>query len=163
MKLLVTGVKGQLGYDVVKEAEKRGVEAVGVDIDEMDITDAKQVREVITKGGYDAVVHCAAWTAVDKAEDMEEACRKVNKEGTENIAQVCEVLDIPIMYFSTDYVFNGQGSEPWKEYDEKAPLNVYGQTKYEGELAVEKLAKHFIIRIAWVFGKNGNNFIKTSW
>ena len=161
MKLLVTGVKGQLGYDVVKEAEKRGVEAVGVDIDEMDITDAKQVREVITKGGYDAVVHCAAWTAVDKAEDMEEACRKVNKEGTENIAQVCEVLDIPIMYFSTDYVFNGQGSEPWKEYDEKAPLNVYGQTKYEGELAVEKLAKHFIIRIAWVFGKNGNNFIKT--
>ena len=161
MKLLVTGVKGQLGYDVVKEAEKRGVEAVGVDIDEMDITDAKQVREVITKGGYDAVVHCAAWTAVDKAEDMEEACRKVNKEGTENIAQVCEVLDIPIMYFSTDYVFNGQGSEPWKEYDKKAPLNVYGQTKYEGELAVEKLAKHFIIRIAWVFGKNGNNFIKT--
>jgi len=161
MKLLVTGVKGQLGYDVVKEAEKRGVEAVGVDIDEMDITDAKQVHEVITKGGYDAVVHCAAWTAVDKAEDMEEACRKVNKEGTENIAQVCEALDIPIMYFSTDYVFNGQGSEPWKEYDEKAPLNVYGQTKYEGELAVEKLAKHFIIRIAWVFGKNGNNFIKT--
>lgn len=161
MKLLVTGVKGQLGYDVVKEAEKRGVEAVGVDIDEMDITDAKQVREVITKGGYDAVVHCAAWTAVDKAEDMEEACRKVNKEGTENITQVCEVLDIPIMYFSTDYVFNGQGSEPWKEYDKRAPLNVYGQTKYEGELAVEKLAKHFIIRIAWVFGKNGNNFIKT--
>lgn len=161
MKLLVTGVKGQLGYDVVKEAEKRGVEAVGVDIDEMDITDAKQVREVITKGGYDAVVHCAAWTAVDKAEDMEEACRKVNKEGTENIAQVCEALDIPIMYFSTDYVFNGQGSEPWKEYDKRAPLNVYGQTKYEGELAVEKLAKHFIIRIAWVFGKNGNNFIKT--
>lgn len=161
MKLLVTGVKGQLGYDVVKEAEKRGVEAVGVDIDEMDITDAKQVREVITKGGYGAVVHCAAWTAVDKAEDMEEACRKVNKEGTENIAQVCEVLDIPIMYFSTDYVFNGQGSEPWKEYDKRAPLNVYGQTKYEGELAVEKLAKHFIIRIAWVFGKNGNNFIKT--
>lgn len=161
MKLLVTGVKGQLGYDVVKEAEKRGVEAVGVDIDEMDITDAKQVREVITKGGYDAVVHCAAWTAVDKAEDMEEACRKVNKEGTENIAQVCEALDIVMMYFSTDYVFNGQGSEPWKEYDKRAPLNVYGQTKYEGELAVEKLAKHFIIRIAWVFGKNGNNFIKT--
>lgn len=161
MKLLVTGVKGQLGYDVVKEAEKRGVEAVGVDIDEMDITDAKQVREVITKGGYDAIVHCAAWTAVDKAEDMEEVCRKVNKEGTENIAQVCEALDIAMMYFSTDYVFNGQGSEPWKEYDERAPLNVYGQTKYEGELAVEKLAKHFIIRIAWVFGKNGNNFIKT--
>lgn len=162
MKLLVTGVKGQLGYDVVKEAEKRGVEAVGVDIDEMDITDAKQVHEVITKGGYDAVVHCAAWTAVDKAEDMVEVCRKVNKEGTENIAQVCEALDIPIMYFSTDYVFNGQGSEPWKEYDKRAPLNVYGQTKYEGELAVEKLAKHFIIRIAWVFGKNGNNFIKTT-
>lgn len=161
MKLLVTGVKGQLGYDVVKEAEKRGLEAVGVDIEEMDITDAEQVEKVIKAGGYDAVVHCAAWTAVDKAEDCEELCRKVNKTGTENIAKVCEELELPMMYFSTDYVFDGKGTEPWKEYDERHPLNVYGQTKYEGELAVEKLKKHFIIRIAWVFGKNGNNFIKT--
>ncbi|MEG2270517.1 MAG: dTDP-4-dehydrorhamnose reductase [Bacilli bacterium] len=161
MKLLVTGVKGQLGYDVVNEAYKRGIQVVGVDIDEMDITNAQQVSDVIKAGKYDAVVHCAAWTAVDKAEDMVDACRKVNKEGTQNIANVCEELDIPMMYFSTDYVFDGQGEKPWDEYDNRTPLNVYGQTKYEGELAVERLKKHFIIRIAWVFGKNGNNFIKT--
>lgn len=161
MKLLVTGVRGQLGYDVVNEATKRGIEAIGVDIDEMDITNQKQVSEVIRTGGYDAVVHCAAWTAVDQAEDMVDVCRKVNKVGTEYIAEVCEDLDIPMMYFSTDYVFDGQGETPWREYDERHPLNVYGQTKYEGELAVERLKKHFIIRIAWVFGKNGNNFIKT--
>ncbi|MEG2544701.1 MAG: dTDP-4-dehydrorhamnose reductase, partial [Longicatena sp.] len=161
MKLLVTGVKGQLGYDVVNEAYKRGIQVAGVDIDEMDITNAQQVSDVIKAGKYDAVVHCAAWTAVDKAEDMVDACRKVNKEGTQNIANVCEELDIPMMYFSTDYVFDGQGEKPWDEYDNRTPLNVYGQTKYEGELAVERLKKHFIIRIAWVFGKNGNNFIKT--
>lgn len=161
MKLLVTGVKGQLGYDVVNEAYKKGIQAVGVDIDEMDITNAEQVDQLIKSGSYDAVVHCAAWTAVDKAEDMPDVCRKVNAEGTQNIAKVCKELDIPMMYFSTDYVFDGQGTEPWKEYDERHPLNVYGQTKYEGEMAVEALKKHFIIRIAWVFGKNGNNFIKT--
>lgn len=161
MKLLVTGYKGQLGYDVVNEAEKRGIHAVGVDIDEMDITNEAQVKEVITSGNYDAVVHCAAWTAVDKAEDCIDICRKVNAEGTQHIANVCEQLDIPVMYFSTDYVFDGKGDTPWGEYDERHPLNVYGQTKYEGELVVEKLKKHFIIRIAWVFGKNGNNFIKT--
>lgn len=161
MKILVTGVKGQLGYDVVNEAEKRNISAVGVDIDEMDITNKQQVNDVIKAGKYDAVVHCAAWTAVDKAEDMVDVCRKVNAEGTENIARVCEELDIPMMYFSTDYVFDGEGTTPWSEYDERHPLNVYGQTKYEGELIVEKLKKHFIIRIAWVFGKNGNNFIKT--
>lgn len=163
MKILVTGFKGQLGYDVVNEAISRGIEAVGVDIDEMDITKAEQVNKVIKEGKYDAVVHCAAWTAVDKAEDPEllETVKKVNVEGTENIANVCEELDIPMMYFSTDYVFDGQGEIPWNEYSERKPLNVYGQTKYEGELAVEKLKKHFIIRIAWVFGVNGNNFIKT--
>ncbi len=160
-KILVTGVKGQLGYDVVKEAEKRGIKAVGVDIEEMDITDATQVRQVISEGNYDAVIHCAAWTAVDKAEDMVDACRKVNADGTRNIAVVCKELDIPMMYFSTDYVFDGKGETPWNEYDERHPLNVYGLTKYEGELEVEKLKKFFIIRIAWVFGKNGNNFIKT--
>lgn len=161
MKIVVTGYKGQLGYDVVNEANGRGIEAVGVDIDEMDITDAAQVESVIKEGTYDAVVHCAAWTAVDKAEDMPEVCRKVNAEGTKNIASVCKTLDIPMMYFSTDYVFDGKGETPWMEYDERHPLNVYGQTKYEGELEVERLKKHFIIRIAWVFGKNGNNFIKT--
>lgn len=161
MKLLVTGYKGQLGYDVVNEATSRNIEAVGVDIDEMDITNAQQVHEVITSGNYDAVVHCAAWTAVDKAEDMPDVVRKVNAEGTANIVKVCEELDIPVMYFSTDYVFNGQGTDPWMEYGKREPLNVYGQTKYEGELAVEAYPKHFIIRISWVFGKNGNNFIKT--
>lgn len=161
MKLLVTGVKGQLGYDIIKECEKRNIEAVGVDVEEMDITDAKKVEDVIKAGNYDAVVHCAAWTAVDKAEDEVEACTKVNVDGTKNIANVCNELDIPMMYFSTDYVFNGEGDQLWNEYDQRNPLNVYGQTKYEGELAVEALKKHFIVRIAWVFGVNGNNFIKT--
>lgn len=160
-KILVTGVKGQLGYDVVKEAKKRGITAVGVDIEEMDITDAKQCEAVIKADHYDAVVHCAAWTAVDKAEDMVDVCRKVNAAGTENIARVCAELDIPLMYFSTDYVFDGTGERPWETDDERHPLNVYGLTKYEGELAVEKLKKFFIIRIAWVFGQNGSNFIKT--
>ena len=161
MKLLVTGYKGQLGFDVVNEAHSRGIEAVGVDIDEMDITNAQQVNDVIKAGNYDAVVHCAAWTAVDKAEEPEllDMVRAVNATGTQNIVNVCKELDIPVMYFSTDYVFNGQGTTPWNEYDERHPLNVYGQTKYEGELAVEAYPKHFIIRIAWVFGKNGNNFI----
>ena len=163
MKILVTGYKGQLGFDVVNEAEKRGIEAVGVDIDEMDITDPKQVREVITADKYDAVVHCAAWTAVDKAEEPElfEKVREVNALGPKYISEVCQELDIPIMYFSTDYVFNGEGEAPWNEYDEFEPLNVYGVTKGEGEKYVVENPKHFIIRIAWVFGQNGNNFIKT--
>lgn len=163
MKILVTGYKGQLGYDVVNEATSRGIEAVGVDIDEMDITNQNQVNTVIKSGNYDAVVHCAAWTAVDKAEEPElfETVKKVNATGTKYIADVCEELDIPMMYFSTDYVFDGEGTTPWNEYDERHPLNVYGLTKAQGEEYVEKLKKHFIIRIAWVFGKNGNNFIKT--
>lgn len=163
MKILVTGYKGQLGYDVVNEATSRGIEAIGVDIDEMDITNQEQVNTVIKSGNYDAVVHCAAWTAVDKAEEPElfETVKKVNATGTKYIADVCEELDIPMMYFSTDYVFDGEGTTPWNEYDERHPLNVYGLTKAQGEEFVEKLKKHFIIRIAWVFGKNGNNFIKT--
>ncbi|MEQ3038628.1 dTDP-4-dehydrorhamnose reductase [Thomasclavelia ramosa] len=161
MRVLVTGVKGQLGHDIVKECQKRNIEAVGVDVDEMDITNAKQVDKVIKKNKYDAVVHCAAWTAVDKAEDEIDACTKVNVVGTKNIVKVCKELDIPLMYFSTDYVFDGQGESEWKEYDERHPLNVYGQTKYEGELAVQTLNRYFIVRIAWVFGVNGNNFIKT--
>ena len=120
MKILVTGVKGQLGYDIVKECEKRNIEAVGVDIDEMDITNNAQVEEVIKGAQVDAVIHCAAWTAVDKAAEMIDICRKVNKDGPANIAKVCEELDIPMMYFSTDYVFNGLGEEPWMEYGERA-------------------------------------------
>ena len=162
MKVLVTGVKGQLGYDVVKECEKRGIEAIGVDVEEMDITDAAACERVITEAKADAVIHCAAYTAVDAAEDNQDLCRKVNAEGTRNIAEVCRKLDIKMMYFSTDYVFNGQGERPWEPDDPREPLNVYGQTKYEGELAVQELLeKYFIVRIAWVFGVNGKNFIKT--
>lgn len=162
MRVFVTGVKGQLGYDVMNELEKQGLEGIGVDIDEMDITDADQVNKVIKEAAPDAVIHCAAYTAVDAAEDNEEICRKVNAQGTENIAKVCEELDIKMMYISTDYVFNGQGERPWKPDDEREPLNVYGQTKYEGELAIEEhVKKFFTVRIAWVFGVNGKNFIKT--
>lgn len=162
MKILVTGVKGQLGYDVVREGESRGLEMFGTDVDNMDITDAGQVKQVIEDYKPDAVIHCAAYTAVDAAEDNRELCRKINVDGTRNIAEVCKAMDIPMMYFSTDYIFNGQGENFWKEDDEKQPLNVYGQTKYEGELAVQELIqKYFILRISWVFGVNGNNFIKT--
>ena len=162
MKILVTGVRGQLGYDIVKELKKRGHTPIGVDIEEMDITDPMQVEHVICACECDAVIHCAAYTAVDAAEDNEAVCRKINADGTENIARVCKARDIPMMYFSTDYVFAGDGDKPWKPEDTKAPLNVYGQTKYEGELAVQKyLDQYFIIRISWVFGLNGKNFIKT--
>lgn len=165
MKVLVTGVKGQLGYDVVNELTKRGHTAIGVDIDEMDITDKHSVQIVIEKTKTDAVIHCAAWTAVDLAEDEDKIAmvRAVNTDGTRNIAEICKKLNCKMMYISTDYVFNGQGTEPWepdcKDYE---PLNVYGQTKLGGELAVANLLeKYFIVRIAWVFGVNGNNFIKT--
>lgn len=180
MKALVTGVAGQLGHDVMNELAKRGFEGVGSDLApeyagmqdgtevttmpylSMDITDPESVRNTIIASGADAVIHCAAWTAVDKAEEMPEACRKVNAYGTENIAKVCEELDLPMMYFSTDYVFNGNGTRPWEPDDEYEPLGVYGQTKAEGEVAVrEHVRKFFILRIAWVFGTNGKNFIKT--
>ena len=162
MKVLVTGVKGQLGYDVVNELVKRGHTAIGTDIEEMDITDKNSVDSVIKENTPDAVIHCAAYTAVDAAEDNEELCRKINAEGTQNIADVCKELDIKMIYISTDYVFDGEGKRPWEPEDERTPLNVYGQTKYEGELAVQNtLSKYFIVRIAWVFGVNGKNFIKT--
>lgn len=163
MRALVTGVKGQLGFDVMNELAKRGYEGVGVDVEEMDITDAEAVDRVIKESHVGSVVHCAAWTAVDAAEDNVEMCRKVNALGTENIARVCKELDIPMIYFSTDYVFDGEGTRPWEPDDPVVePLNVYGLTKYEGEQAVEKyLDKYYIVRIAWVFGVNGKNFIKT--
>ena len=163
MKVLVTGVKGQLGYDVVNELVKRGHEAVGVDIEEMDVTDAASVRRVLGEVKPEAVVHCAAWTAVDAAEDNEDRVRDINANGTQYIATECKKLGCKMIYISTDYVFDGQGSEPWQP-DCKAykPLSVYGKTKLEGELAVANtLEKYFIVRIAWVFGVNGKNFIKT--
>lgn len=162
MKVLVTGVKGQLGYDVVRELEKRGHEAVGVDIEEMDITKADEVSRVMKSAAPDAVIHCSAYTAVDRAEEEPEICRTVNADGTANIAAVCAEIGCKLLYLSTDYIFSGDGESPWEPDDEPSPLNVYGQTKYEGEQAIKaKLDKYFIVRISWVFGINGSNFIKT--
>lgn len=183
MKVFVTGVAGQLGHDVMNELAGRGYEGVGSDIKEeysgikdgtpvesmpyvpMDITDQASVEKVLTEVKPDVVVHCAAWTAVDLAEDEDkkEKVHAINVDGTKYIAQVCKKLDCKMIYLSTDYVFDGQGETPWdpdcKDYK---PLNVYGETKLAGELAVsETLEKYFIVRIAWVFGKNGKNFIKT--
>ena len=157
MKLFVTGVAGQLGHDVMNELNKRGYEGVGSDL----APEYSGIQDGTAEAGVDGVVHCAAWTAVDAAEDedKQEIVRKVNVLGTENIAKVCKKLGIKMMYLSTDYVFDGQGTTPW-EPDCKAykPLNVYGQTKLDGELAVyNNVDKFFIIRIAWVFGKNGQN------
>ncbi|MDO5408430.1 MAG: dTDP-4-dehydrorhamnose reductase [Eubacteriales bacterium] len=162
MRVLVTGARGQLGTDLMNELAKRGFEGIGVDVEEMDITDAAACQRVISEAQVDAVIHCAAYTAVDAAEDQVELCRKVNGEGTRNVALACRDAGVKMMYISTDYVFDGQGTRPWEPDDERAPLNVYGQTKYEGELAVEELVeKYFIVRIAWVFGVAGKNFIKT--
>ena len=183
MKVFVTGVGGQLGHDVMNELHKRGHEGIGSDIApqysgaqdgsavttmpyiQLDITDAAAVSRVLREVKPDAVVHCAAWTAVDAAEDAENQpkVRAINSEGTANIAAVCKELDCKMVYISTDYVFNGQGEMPWQpDCKDYAPLNYYGQTKLEGELAVSsRLEKYFIVRIAWVFGKNGKNFIKT--
>lgn len=162
MKILVTGVRGQLGYDVVNELESRGIETVGVDIEEMDITDAAGVDRVVREAAPDAVIHCAAFTAVDAAEEQEELCRKVNADGPRNIAKVCKALDIKMLQISTDYVFDGEGDRPWEPEDACHPKSVYGRTKYEGELAVKELLdKYFIVRIAWTFGVNGKNFVKT--
>lgn len=162
MKVLVTGVKGQLGHDVVNELEKRGIGAVGVDVEEMDITDADAVKRVITEAGVDAVIHCAAYTAVDMAEDNVEICRKVNVTGTGNIARTCKELDIKMLYISTEYVFNGEGDGEWVPEDKPDPKSVYGQSKADGEKeVVRELDKYFIVRISWAFGVNGKNFVRT--
>ena len=170
MKVFVTGVGGQLGYDVMQELQRRGHEAVGADITDgadvqLDITDQAAVGWILQKIQPDAVIHCAAWTAVDAAEDAENKDKvyAVNVTGTKNIAEVCKTLECKMLYLSTDYVFNGQGTEPWQaDCRDFAPLNYYGQTKLDGEKAIaETLDKYFIVRIAWVFGLNGKNFIKT--
>ena len=175
MKILVTGVGGQLGHDVMNELSRRGHTPVGSDLAEaidtpyeylpMDLTDDASVQRVLAECKPDAVIHCAAWTAVDAAEDAEnhDLVKAVNVGGTASVAKACRALDCKMIYISTDYVFNGKGETPWdpdcKEYE---PLSVYGSTKLEGELAVAKtLEKYFIVRIAWVFGVNGKNFIKT--
>jgi len=162
MKVLVTGVKGQLGYDVCRELARRRIEHVGVDIEEFDITDESAVCEYITNYGPDAVVHCSAWTAVDAAEDQAEKVTAVNVDGPRNIARVCKQLGAKMVYISTDYVFAGNGEDFFEVDDVPAPTSVYGKTKLGGELAVKELLdEHFIVRISWVFGENGNNFVKT--
>ena len=165
MKLLITGAAGQLGSDLVTEVSRRGHEAVGVDIADMDITDPDSVHRVMDAVRPDAVIHCAAWTAVDAAEEPAnlEKVRLVNADGTAHIAESCRDLGCKMMYLSTDYVFDGRGDTPWDpDCKTFAPLNVYGRTKLEGELAVSGLlSNYFIVRIAWVFGRHGANFVKT--
>lgn len=163
MKVLVTGVKGQLGSDVAKELARRGHEVIGVDIEDMDITDGGSVSRVMSSVRPDAVIHCAAWTAVDAAEDNEDKVFAVNAAGTDNIAKECANLNCKMMYISTDYVFDGQGDKPWQpDCKEFAPCNVYGRSKLAGERAVaDRVDKFFIVRIAWVFGAGGSNFVKT--
>lgn len=162
MKLLVTGKTGQLGHDVCKELEMRGHEVIGTGSADMDITNADAVREVLYRNRPDMVIHCAAYTAVDNAEEDEETCRKVNVDGTENIARICRELGAGMLYVSTDYVFSGIGNRPWKPEDKAEPLGVYGLTKYEGELAVKQyLEKYFIVRVSWIYGIYGKNFVKT--
>ena len=175
MKAFVTGVCGQLGYDVMNELAKRGYDAIGSDIQisadtkypyiQLDITDKETVINAISAFKPDVVIHCAAWTAVDDAENEENISkvRAINVDGTQNIADVCKIIDCKMIYISTDYVFNGQGNEPWQpDCKDYAPQNVYGQSKLDGELAVAStLNKYFIVRIAWAFGTNGKNFVKT--
>ncbi len=181
MRVFVTGVAGQLGHDVMNECAKRGLKGIGTDLKEtysgiqdgsyvttapyvsLDITNAEAVEKTITELHPDVIVHCAAWTAVDAAEEKKDLVMKINVDGTQNIANAAKAIDAKMVYISTDYVFNGQGTTPWdpdcKDY---APLSVYGESKLGGELVVSKtLEKYFIVRIAWVFGLNGNNFIKT--
>ena len=160
MKILVTGYNGQLGYDVVKELNSRSVECRGVDREDFDITDRDETVGYICDYAPDAVIHCAAYTAVDRAEDDEENCRKVNADGTENIAVACEKLRAKMLYVSTDYVYGGDGEAPFETDSPTNPKNVYGVTKLEGEKAVMKyIDKFFIVRTSWVFGINGSNFV----
>ena len=162
MRILVTGVAGQLGYDVCRELKERGyTDVLGIDRNELDITKEQDVKNFIKEFKPDVVMHNAAWTAVDKAEDMQEDCYAVNVLGTKYLAEASESVGAKLVYISTDYVFDGKGEEFFEVDDVKAPLSVYGKTKYFGELEAMKCKKYFIVRISWVFGVNGNNFVKT--
>jgi dTDP-4-dehydrorhamnose reductase len=162
MRVLVTGFNGQLGYDVVKELKKRNIDCIGVDIDDFDITNTNSVDEFIKNYQPDSVIHCAAYTAVDKAEENPNICSSINIDGTRNIAQSCASIDSKLIYISTDYVFSGKGDKFHEVNDPVQPLNIYGKTKLGGELAVQALlSKYFIVRTSWVFGINGKNFIET--
>jgi dTDP-4-dehydrorhamnose reductase len=162
MRVLVTGADGQLGYDMVKRLNENSIECLGTSLNELDITNEAQTNKVITNYNPDVVIHCAAYTAVDKAENERELCYNVNVLGTKYVASACKDIDAKMVYISTDYVFDGKGNQPFEVTDQPNPINYYGKTKYKGELEVQKLLnKYFIIRISWVFGKNGNNFVKT--
>lgn len=162
MKVLVTGYSGQLGYDVVQEGKRRGLEMIGVGSKELDITDEEKVHTLVQKVKPDAIIHCAAYTAVDNAEDNQEACFDVNVNGTKYLASAAKEADAKFVYISTDYVFEGTGTEPFTEENPACPVGYYGLTKYEGEKVVQSLLeKYYIVRISWVFGFNGKNFIKT--
>lgn len=162
MKVLVTGANGQLGYDVIKRLEEKEIKYLGTDRDTLDITKEDDVKRVIRGYSPDVIVHCAAYTAVDRAEDERELCYAVNVLGTRYIAEACKEIDAKMIYISTDYVFDGEGDKPFEVTDKPNPINYYGKTKHEGELEVQNLIdKYFIVRISWVFGSNGNNFVKT--
>lgn len=162
MKIIVTGSNGQLGTDVVAELQKNGIEPIEADLPETDITDPESIEKLITESDAEAVIHCAAFTNVDLAESNKETCRKINVDGTVNIAKSCKKHGIKLLYLSTDYVFGGDGEEPFETDSPTSPCNYYGETKLEGEKAVRKnCEKHFIVRISWVFGENGKNFVKT--
>jgi len=162
MRVLVTGYDGQLGFDVVKRLKSLNIECLGANRKDFDLTNELETKEFIKNYNPDVVVHCAAYTAVDKAEEEREMCYKVNVLGTRYVAQACADIDAKMVYISTDYVFDGEGEKPFEVTDEPRPINYYGKTKYEGELEVKKyLDKAFIIRVSWVFGVNGNNFVKT--
>jgi len=160
--IIVTGARGQLGTDVVSELKKRGIETLGIDVDEMDITNSYAVHQYLIKHTPSCIMHCAAYTAVDKAEDEPELCMIVNADGTENIAEACREIDAEMIYISTDYVFEGEGKTPYETDALKAPLQVYGKSKLAGEEAVKQhLFKYYIVRTSWVFGRTGSNFVKT--
>lgn len=162
LKILVTGVKGQLGYDVCRELTKRNIENKGIDKEDCDITNKNDIVSYIKNYSPSVVVHCAAYTAVDKAEDEKDICYNINKNGTENIAKACKEIGAKMVYISTDYVFNGEGDKPYSIEDKTAPCGVYGDSKLQGEKAVQDIIdKYFIIRISWAFGINGHNFINT--
>lgn len=162
MKIIVTGSKGQLGSDVVAQLSKNGAQAIEADLPELDITDAAAVETFVAESNADGVIHCAAYTNVDTAESENEICSKINYEGTLNLAKACKKHNVKLLYISTDYVFSGEGTEPFEANSPKVPCNFYGKSKLAGEKAVEETCeKHFIVRISWVFGENGKNFVKT--
>lgn len=162
MKIIVTGIKGQLGFDILRVLEPyKNVDVKGIDIEDLDITDKSAVDLFMSKENPDVIMHCAAFTAVDRAEDQKDICMKVNVEGTRNLVDTAKVHNSKFLYISTDYVFDGDKKSPYDVTDQPNPQSVYGKSKYLGELEAQKIDKHFIVRIAWVFGKNGNNFIKS--